>query len=65
MRVTTRERGTIPGCREAGPNYGQMGAAMRLEPWRYDEGSADRFLAKLKADHEAWQARLRQLRREE
>jgi len=48
-RVTTRERGTIPGCRKAGPDS-HMAVDRQGRPWTHSPSDIDAYLAKLRAD---------------
>jgi len=44
-RVTTRERGVIPGCKAAGSNYG-MAVDSVGRPWSRSPSDIDAYLAK-------------------
>src|SRR6266850_7748501 len=48
-RVTTRERGVIPGCKAAGSNYG-MAVDSVGRPWSRSPSDIDAYLAKLRAE---------------
>jgi len=48
-RVTTRERGTIPGCRKADPDS-HMALDRQGRPWTHSPSDIDAYLAKLRAD---------------
>ncbi len=48
-RVTTRERGTIPGCRKAGPDS-HMALDTQDRPWTHSPSAVDLYLARLRAD---------------
>ena len=48
-RVTTRERGTIPGCRKAGPDS-HMAVDRQSRPWTHSPSDVDAYLAKLRAE---------------
>ena len=48
-RVTTRERGTIPGCRKADSDS-HMAVDSLGRPWTHSPSNIDVYLAKLRAD---------------
>ncbi len=48
-RVTTRERGTIPGCRKAGPDS-HMALDTQGRPWTQSPSDVDLYLARLRAE---------------
>jgi len=48
-RVTTRERGTIPGCRKTGPDS-HMAVDSLGRPWTHSPSDVDAYLAKLREE---------------